>query len=82
MRVGIVYKTVDKCRGKIKLDFIIKSYKIDKLRYNNSEIQTRKKYTVWHGLSKMYKFDGTYHFYKYIKKKISIDFSLSFYFFI
>lgn len=90
MRVGIVYKTVDKCRGKIKSYFIIKSYKIDKLRYNNSKIQTRKKYTVWHGLSKMYKqckkyflhkFDGTYHFYKYIKKKISIDFSLSFYYF-
>lgn len=42
MRVGIVYKTVDKCRGKIKSYFITKSYKIDKLRYNNSEIQTRK----------------------------------------
>lgn len=55
MRVGIVYKTVDKCRGKIKSYFIIKSYKIDKLRYNNLEIQTRKKYTVSHGLSKMYK---------------------------
>lgn len=42
MQVGIVYKTVDKCRGKIKLDFIIKSYKIDKLRYNNLKIPTRK----------------------------------------
>ena len=49
MRVGIVYKTFDKCRGKIK------SYKIEKLRYNNSEIQKREKYTVSHGLSKMYK---------------------------
>lgn len=55
MRVGIVYKTVDKCRGKIKSYFITKSYKIDKIRYNNSEIQTREKYMVWHGLSKMYK---------------------------
>lgn len=44
MRVGIVYKTVDKCRGKIKSYFINKSHKIDKLRYNNSEIQTRKIY--------------------------------------
>lgn len=55
MRVGIVYKTFDKCRGKIKSYFIIKSYKIEKLRYNNSEIQKREKYTVSHGLSTMYK---------------------------